>query len=553
MGFWSRLSIGTKIIVNVTCVLLVCMFCMSFLILQQVSKTQKRTDNSLLLSVGREISEIVNGIYGEVYTSVRTVNGTLEEIINDRESGARSQATLENELKNTLDSSNYGIYAFVYIKDSDWFGDKIVDSKHRLPNGEFLILVEDTDVTNAGGLKVGSATDSVVKLPTVERALNTGKVAVGNPFYVNLTGKNEFINTITIPIKKNGIVIGAVGMMVNLDTVGKILNNSDRSVFDGDYRFLLSANQTIASHPNTEYLGKKLVDIPGDKQQLEGLANRAKEQYRGIFEYTNYANVRTLAGMYSFEVGYGTGSYWTAAVLAPVSSVNANAEYMQRLIAICSIVTVLIIVLYVLWYIKANVSSRIVNILSHLRGFFKCLNFETDKCPMPLRPKAQDELGQMAMEINLNIEKTQESLDRDGQAVVESVNSVKIVESGDLTARITAEPFNPKLRELKDVLNQLLETLEKKVGSDLNELDRVFNSYASLNFTTDVKNTSGRVEQVTNTLGKEIRTMLKSSNRYAIDLTSKTDILKGYMQRLTEGSQSQASSLQQSAAAIEEI
>ncbi|BAM12252.1 conserved hypothetical protein [Helicobacter cinaedi PAGU611] len=39
---------------------------------------------------------------------------------------------------------------------------------------------------------------------------------------------------------------------------------------------------------------------------------------------------------------------------------------------------------------------------------------------------------------------------------------------------------------------------------DLNEINRVFESYVSLDFTTEVNNASGRVEVVTNTLGEEI-------------------------------------------------
>ena len=99
----------------------------------------------------------------------------------------------------------------------------------------------------------------------------------------------------------------------------------------------------------------------------------------------------------------------------------------------------------------------------------------------------------------------------------------------------------------------MLDVLQEKIGSDTNEISRVFDSYVRLDFTTEVKNANGRVEIVTNTLGKEIKTMLHTSAKFAEELAARSLELKESMQKLTDGSQNQASSLEQSAAAVEEI
>ena len=49
----------------------------------------------------------------------------------------------------------------------------------------------------------------------------------------------------------------------------------------------------------------------------------------------------------------------------------------------------------------------------------------------------------------------------------------------------------------------MLDDLQKRIGSDTNEIARVFDSYTRLDFTTEVNNASGRVEVVTNTLGED--------------------------------------------------
>ncbi|EPW2003975.1 methyl-accepting chemotaxis protein, partial [Campylobacter coli] len=112
---------------------------------------------------------------------------------------------------------------------------------------------------------------------------------------------------------------------------------------------------------------------------------------------------------------------------------------------------------------------------------------------------------------------------------------------------------NPQLIELKNVLNRLLDALQARVGSDMNEIQRVFNSYKSLDFTTEVKDANEAVEVTTNALGDEIVKMLKQSSDFANHLASESSKLQSAVQNLTSSSNSQAQSLEETAAALEEI
>ncbi|KAA6230456.1 methyl-accepting chemotaxis protein, partial [Campylobacter sp. LR264d] len=53
---------------------------------------------------------------------------------------------------------------------------------------------------------------------------------------------------------------------------------------------------------------------------------------------------------------------------------------------------------------------------------------------------------------------------------------------------------NPQLNALKEQLNGLLDLLVSAVGSDLNELNRVFDSFMRLDFSTKIEDAKGRVE-----------------------------------------------------------
>ncbi len=103
------------------------------------------------------------------------------------------------------------------------------------------------------------------------------------------------------------------------------------------------------------------------------------------------------------------------------------------------------------------------------------------------------------------------------------------------------------------MLNRMLDVLQNKIGSNMNVIHDVFESYKMLDFTTEIPNAQGNVETTTNILGEEIKQMLVSSSNYAKDLVKQTDELQLSMNKLLEGGVSQAEALGQSALTIEEI
>ncbi|WP_410689607.1 methyl-accepting chemotaxis protein [Campylobacter lari] len=220
----------------------------------------------------------------------------------------------------------------------------------------------------------------------------------------------------------------------------------------------------------------------------------------------------------------------------------------QIIVGIIVLVVVLILVKIFASYLLGPIST----IQTGLNSFFDFINHKTKDSAM-IDVKTNDELGAMAKAINENITKTKNALEQDTKAVEQSVETAREIESGNLTARINAMPANPQLIELKNVLNEMLNVLEQKVGSNMNEINRVFDSYKALDFTTEVANAKGGVEVTTNVLGKEIVAMLRQSSEFANLLASESGKLQSAVKNLTDSSSSQASSLEETAAALEEI
>ncbi|EOK1023556.1 cache domain-containing protein, partial [Campylobacter jejuni] len=235
-----------------------------------------------------------------------------------------------------------------------------------------------------------------------------------------------------------------------------------------------------------------------------------------------------------------------------ICTITENKVYTEAVNSILmKQVIVGIIALILIRFLISRSLSPLAAIQTGLTSFFDFINHKT-KNVSTIEVKSNDEFGQISNAINENILATKQGLEQDAKAVKESVETVGVVESGNLTARITANPRNPQLIELKNVLNRLLDVLQTRVGSDMNAIHKIFEEYKSLDFRNKLDNANGSVEVTTNALGDEIVKMLKQSSDFANHLASESSKLQSAVQNLTSSSNSQAASLEETAAALEE-
>ncbi|VEJ46335.1 Methyl-accepting chemotaxis signal transduction protein [Campylobacter jejuni subsp. doylei] len=286
-----------------------------------------------------------------------------------------------------------------------------------------------------------------------------------------------------------------------------------------------------------------------------------KELLQPTIEHTPVLNAYKTNGNYNFfsyklnkeeRLGICTDIFnyiaYTTESADVINKPIIKAAYIQ-VITVIVMITISVILLY---FIVSKYLSPLAAIQTGLTSFFDFINHKT-KNITAINIKSKDEFGQMANAINENILATKKGLEQDNQAVKESVQTVHVVESGNLTARITANPRNPQLIELKNVLNKLLDVLQARVGSDMNVIHKIFEEYKSLDFRNKIANASGNVELTTNALGDEIIKMLKQSSDFANALANESGKLQTAVQSLTTSSNSQAQSLEETAAALEEI
>ncbi|ELZ8960635.1 methyl-accepting chemotaxis protein [Campylobacter coli] len=398
-----------------------------------------------------------------------------------------------------------------------------------LDNGENIVSDDLSEKKNTNITINGKANNyNATTKEWYKEARNSNQTYI-TPAYIDVVS-NEYAITYSKALYKDGKFIGVLGFDVLLirlqDEIAKTPGNT--FVFDHQDGIFAATN-------------KALLDPSVDHSPVLNAYKAHGDNNFFSYKLNNEERLGVCTKVFAY----------TACITESADIINKpifKAAYIQ-VIALIVMISISIILLY---FIVSKYLSPLAAIQTGLTSFFDFINYKT-KNVSTIEVKSNDEFGQISNAINENILATKRGLEQDNQAVKESVQTVSVVEGGNLTARITANPRNPQLIELKNVLNKLLDVLQARVGSDMNAIHKIFEEYKSLDFRNKLENASGSVELTTNALGDEIVKMLKQSSDFANALANESGKLQTAVQSLTTSSNSQAQSLEETAAALEEI
>lgn len=365
---------------------------------------------------------------------------------------------------------------------------------------------------------------------------------VRSDFSGHLQGK--YIADVAAPIIRDGKFIGVLDIKLDTGVFQKRLKTFKNDQMPSLNIFItdINAGNRIFSHEDVAII--KAGTSGNSKEALDKLlASGAKE---GIITYKDtQGSVRN--GFFRVS-SYG----WVIVAASRLSDIesklNKDLVFAIGVLVICTLVGIVILAFVIKYFI-----SPLAGVQKRLIGAFKYVNYETKELKLIENIKGDDEIAQMSRLINENLIRTKETIDKDVLAVKNTVEVVKNVENGDMTSRISENPGNPLLSELKTNFNRLLDVLSIKIGNDMNKISALFNEYTKLDFRNRIDNASGEVEKVTNILGEEIVKMLKTSSEFASQLKEQSDELNKKVNELTKSAKTQAELLHTSVNALENI
>ena len=435
------------------------------------------------------------------------------EILDDK-------AILEKVLMNAAQVTDFSEFYFAYAND-----------------GATLSADMDGDERKFSFLDASTNFDARTRVWYKEAIAKSG-VIFTEP-YASLSGVLNI--TIAKKVVINGKVVGVFGGDIALNKFDEELDRIKPTSSSAIALFDLEHKKII------HFVHKDLV--LSDASEAMAIIDHYSNEYKQNGDKTFTFNLRGAERLLACE--HYDKANWL------VCSANSWSDYDRSLDStlvsqFISSIIFIIVTIALLIFVVGRYLKPLSNISESLTSFFKFLNYEI-KEPVVSEVKTQDEFGIMSRLINDNIKKIQDTTSQDATAVNQSVSTAKEIERGNLKARITENPANPKLVELKNVLNQMLDVLEVKVGSDLNVIQKVFDSYRRSDFTSRIENANGEVEKVTNSLGIEISKMLNNNLSQAQILEEKAKLLASSVSQVASSANTQANSLQESAAAVEQM
>ncbi|HFZ5018986.1 TPA: cache domain-containing protein, partial [Campylobacter jejuni] len=362
--------------------------------------------------------------------NLSTLNNLVQDIQNLPMSSLETQEEIFNNVAPILKNYRHSVDALaVYI---------------GLNNGNSIVSQKESDDKKVNAIINGKANNyDARERKWYQEALKTNQIYI-NPAYLDPVS-NKYILTYSKALYKDGKFIGVVAVDILSENLQEAFAATPGNTF------LFDGENKIFAATNKELLNPSIDHSP--------VLNAYKAN--GDYNFFTYG----LEGQERLGTCTKVFAY-TACITESADIINGPIHKVAFIQAIVVIIMVIISVI-LLYFIVSKYLSPLAAIQTGLTSFFDFINHKT-KNVSTIEVKSNDEFGQISSAINENILATKKGLEQDNQAVKESVQTVSVVEGGNLTARITANPRNPQLIELKNVLNKLLDVLQAKVGSDMN-------------------------------------------------------------------------------------
>ena len=336
---------------------------------------------------------------------------------------------------------------------------------------------------------------------------------------------------------------GVAATDVSIAELSKEITKNSKT--DYSYVFVMDKDGTIIIHPNKDSINKK----PEVTQKLMEEYKAKRFDDNGLIPYTNSKGEHLFADFLPLN-----DRGWLAVTAMQDDVFDVNTMPLLKTQAILAVVFILFLSAFVFFLVKRSLSP-IHTIQDKLVEVFRFVTHKESNRPSKLIVNTKDEFGTMSNIINANIDEVVEGIKKDNEMISELNNVVGIVNKGKLGVSISQEPNNPSLIELKRLLNSFF----TGITNNIRGVTAILNTYSKNDFTPTIEVPAGAeadlrdmVAGVAN-MGEVVRKMLANNLEDAKVLEEKATMLAVSMKNLTDSTSKQSDSIQESAAAVEQM
>ena len=201
-----------------------------------------------------------------------------------------------------------------------------------------------------------------------------------------------------------------------------------------------------------------------------------------------------------------------------------------------------------------QITGGITRYRRYFNDFLDYISMKTNRIEKVAFP-SKDEIGQMLSEVNNAVDVFEQKLQEDMKVMGEVVLTMDKVEQGIYGCRVKSDTKNPMIKTLKDTINKMLITVDK----DMKQLKTVVEKYTQddfrdkLNIDPKLQADMLAVMNSINSLGDALSTGAKTNLANGEHLKSNSSTMTQSVDNLATKANQQASSLEETSAAVEEI
>ena len=364
-----------------------------------------------------------------------------------------------------------------------------------------------------------------------KKAIKLDGPAVSEP-YIDFTSK-KLVISISTPLKKDGVIVGVVGSDIFITTiVDSVLNIK----LDGmGTAYLLDEKEKIIIHKNQKLLNTN--DSLFSQIKTTNKSDFGEALEKGVEKLLAYSTIKT--------------SNWKIMIKLDRDEIfeKINAQILKE---ITLYIVLLFIILGFILFSLIKILSPLKTVEEGFNYFFKYLKGEESSIKN-IDIKTNDEFGNMAKVINKEMQVIASHLEEDKVLIDNVKDVVSQVNQGKLDVSVEKTTSNKSLNELKDILNDMIETINHNVNKDINPILAQLKEYSQLNFVNNIPDANGNIAKGLNDLANIINEMLQENKANGMNLGESSKILLENVDILNKASNETAVSLEETAAALEEI